>query len=200
MAYLDSYRMASRYSASDGLKMISTPSTIRKAMPQDAPEIWRLFLQLHRENGLFTIAPAKVTSFMDRALHPERIPHWDLGPRAQIGVIGPPGRLEAVVFVLIAQFWYSEDFHLEELLVFVDPECRKSGHAVACVRWMKNLSDQLKIPLLTGIISKERTAAKIRLYDRMLPRIGAFYFYPKDDAELTKPESVMGEIKSRKVA
>jgi hypothetical protein len=180
--------------------MTTTPSTIRKAIPQDAPEIWRMFLQLHRENGLFEIDPQKVTNFMDRAIHPERIPNWDTGPRAQIGVIGPPGKLEAVVFVLIAQFWYSSEYHLEELLVYVDPECRKSRHAIACVTWMKALSDQLQIPLLTGIISKDRTAAKIRLYDRMLPRIGAFYFYPKEDEELVKPESVMGEIKRRKVA
>ncbi len=176
---------------------MTAPSTIRKATPMDAPEIWRLFLQLHRENGLFTIAPFKVTEFMDRALHSERIPSYDTGPRAQIGVIGQPGRLEAVVFVLIAQFWYSSEYHLEELLVYVDPECRKSRHAVTCINWMKNLSDQLGIPLLTGIISKERTAAKIRLYDRMLPRIGAFYLYPKDDIELVKPESVMGEPSKR---
>ena len=137
---------------------------------------------------------------MDRALHPERISPLDTGVRAQIGVIGPPGKLEAVVFVLIAQFWYSSDYHLEELLVYVDPECRKSRHAVTCLTWMKSLADQLGIPLLTGIISKDRTAAKIRLYDRMLPRIGAFYLYPRDDAELVKPESVMGEPKRLKVA
>jgi len=177
--------------------MSSTPSIIRKATPFDAPEIWRLFLQLHRENGLFTIAPFKVTEFMDRALHSERIPSYDTGPRAQIGVIGPQGRLEAVVFVLIAQFWYSSEYHLEELLVYVDPECRKSRHAIACISWMKSLSDELEIPLLTGIISKERTAAKIRLYDRMLPRIGAFYFYGSTDMELVKPESVMGEPPKR---
>lgn len=181
--------------------MTATPSTIRKATPWDAPEIWRLFLQLHRENGLFTLDPGKVTSFMDRAIHPERIPSWDTGPRAQIGVIGPQGKLEAVVFVLISAFWYSSDYHLEELLVYVDPECRKSRHAVACIGWMKALSDQLKIPLITGIISKERTASKIRLYDRQLPRIGAFYMYPKEDMELVKPESVMGETpKKLKVA
>lgn len=181
--------------------MTATLSVVRKATPFDAPEIWRLFLQTHRENALFGLAPHKVTSFMDRALHPERISHLDTGPRAQIGVIGPQGRLEAVVLILISSFWYSEELHLEELLVYVDPECRRSHHAKACVTWMKGLSDELKIPLLTGIISKDRTAAKIRLYDRMLPRIGAFYFYPKIDAELIKPESVMGEEpKRRKVA
>lgn len=169
-----------------------TISSVRKATPFDAPEIWRLFLQTHRENGLFTIAPQKVTALMDRALHPERIHPHDTGPRAQIGVIGSQGRLEAVVFILISSFWYSEELHLEELLVYVDPEYRASNHANACVDWMKGLADALHIPLLTGIISKERTAAKIRLYDRKLPRIGAFYFYPEDPAlELTKPASIM---------
>ena len=180
--------------------MTSTPSVVRKANPFDAPEIWRLFLQTHRENSLFSLAPQKVTNFMDRALHPERIPSYDTGPRAQIGVIGNHGCLEAVAFVLLSSFWYSDEIHLEELLVYVDPECRRSHHAKACVGWMKGLSDELKVPLLTGIISKDRTAAKIRLYDRMLPRIGAFYFYPKTDMELVKPESVMGEVKKPKVA
>ena len=180
-------------------RMTKTPSTVRKATPFDAPEIWRLFLQTHHENGLFSLAPSKVTEFMDRAIHPERIPSWDTGPRAQIGVIGPQGRLEGVVFVLISSFWYSSDLHLEELLVYVDPECRKSGHAVAMLKWMKGLADALQIPLLTGIISKTRTAAKIRLYDRQLPRIGAFYLYPKTDTELVKPESVMGETKKLRV-
>jgi len=172
-------------------------STIRKATPYDAPEIWRLFLQIHRENGLFTIDPSKVTGVLDRALHPERIPAWDTGPRAQIGVIGPQGKLEAIVLMMIAQYWYTSEYHLEELLVYVDPECRKSRHAIVCIDWMKKLADELKIPLMTGIISKDRTAAKIRLYDRQLPRIGAFYLYPRTDIELTKPESVMGEPPKR---
>lgn len=184
--------------------MTNTPSVVRKAIPMDAPEIWRLFLQTHRENGLFTLAPHKVTGFMDRALHPELISKNDTNPRAQIGVVGAFGRLEAVVFVLLSSFWYSEDIHLEELLVYVDPECRSSNHARACVDWMKGLSDELKVPLLTGIISKHRTAAKIRLYDRLLPRIGAFYFYPLEEgSELTKPETAMGDprdIKRRNAA
>lgn len=180
---------------------MSSPSIVRVAGPFDAPEIWRLFLQVHRENGLFALDPSKVTLMMDRALHPERIHPADTGPRAQIGVIGPQGKLEAIAFVLISSFWYSSDLHLEELLVFVDPECRATNHAKSCVTWMKGLADSLSIPLLTGIISKERTAAKIRLYDRMLPRIGAFYFYPQEDEEIVKPKSIMnGPRDGRKVA
>lgn len=177
------------------------PSKVRIAKPYDAPEIWRLFLQTHRENGLFRLSPSKVTTLMDRALHPELIHPLDTAPRAQIGVVGNPGKLEAVVFLLISSFWYSEELHLEELLVYVDPECRNSGHANACLDWMKGIADQLKIPLLTGIISKDRTAAKIRLYDRKLPRVGAFYFYPEDPAlDLTKPVTIMnGPRDPRKV-
>lgn len=178
------------------------PSQVRKALPIDAPEIWRLFLQVHRENGLFKLSPSKVTTFMDRALHPELISPLDTGHRCQIGVIGQPGKLEGIAFVMLGTFWYSDEYHLEELLVYVDPECRQSGHAVALVQWMKGLSDTLQVPLLTGIISKERTTAKIRLYDRMLPRIGAFYFYPEDPAqELTKPKTIMnGPRDGRKAA
>jgi hypothetical protein len=178
-----------------------TPSIVRMARPYDAPEIWRLFLQVHRENGLFTLAPHKVTAMMDRALHPELIHPHDTGPRAQIAVIGSPGKLEAIIFVLISSMWYSDDLHLEELMVYVDPECRQSGHAKACVDWMKSLADSLSLRLLTGIISKDRTAAKIRLYDRYLPRIGAFYLYPQDDEELVKPKTVMnGPKDGRKAA
>jgi hypothetical protein len=142
---------------------------------------------------MFTIAPGKVTHLMDRALHPELIPPHDTGPRAQIGVIGPPGRLEAVVFILISSFWYSDELHLEELLLYVDPECRASRHANALLEWMKGLADSLKIPLLTGIISTTRTEHKIRLYDRKLPRVGAFFFYPLDMAkiEMVRPQNVM---------
>lgn len=166
--------------------MSATPSIVRKATPDDTPEIWRLFLQGHRENGAFTLSPQKVEFFMTRALHPERIAATDTGLRGQIAVIGPPGRLEAIVFVVIGSFWYSDEYHLEELLVYVDPECRRSEHAKQCIEWMKRTADNLGLKLLTGIISKDRTAAKIKLYDRYLPRIGAFYLYPMDNPELKR--------------
>ena len=93
-------------------------------------------------------------------------------------MIGPVGKLEAIAFIIISQFWYSEAYHIEELTVFVEPESRKSEHAKVMIDWMKKTADELGIPLLTGIMSTERTEAKVRLYDRQLPRIGSFYLYP----------------------
>lgn len=162
------------------------PSVVRKAIPADMPEIWRLFLMAHRENGVFKLSPQKVDYFLNRALHPDQIALNDGGPRGEIAVIGTPGKLEAIVFLILGSFWYSEEIHLEELLVYVDPECRVSGHAKACIEWMKAQADDLGVHLLTGIISRDRTQAKIKLYDRHLPRIGAFYLYPLDAADVKK--------------
>lgn len=153
-------------------------SIVRVARAEDHREIWRLFLQGHRENGMFELAPEKVDWFLARALRPELIPQWDTGPRGVVGVIGSVGALEALCFVTIGTYWYSHQRHLEEFIVYVDPECRKSNHARSLVNWMKEQSDKTTLPLVTGIISNQRTEAKVRLYERLgLPRVGAFFLY-----------------------
>lgn len=152
-------------------------SIVRIAGPEDHQEIWRLFLQGHKENGIFTLAPEKVQWFMTRALAPHLIPPGDTGPRGVIGVIGPVGSLEGLVFVTIGEFWYSNDKHIEEFIVYVDPECRKSGHAHALIDWMKEQVERTGLPLMTGIMSNDRTEAKCRLYRRVLPKIGEFFLY-----------------------
>lgn len=164
----------------------ASPSIVRKAIAADIPEIWRLFLMAHRENGVFNLAPNKVDYFLNRAIYPDQVMSNDTGPRGQIAVIGSPGRLEAIVFIILGSFWYSDEIHLEELLVYVDPEYRVSEHAKNCIDWMKRTADGLDVKLLTGIISKDRTQAKMRLYDRYLPRIGAFYLYPIGDTDVKR--------------
>lgn len=155
-------------------------SHVRVAVPADRQEIWRLFLQGHRENGMFTLSPAKVDWWLSRMLEPEKLPAWDTGPRGAIGVIGDVGKLEALVFVTFGSYWYSDQRHLEEFIVYVDPECRHSGHAKALINWMKQQSELTGLPLVTGIISNHRTEAKVRLYERLLPKAGAFFlFNPK---------------------
>lgn len=157
-------------------------SVVRVGKPEDRTEIWRLFLSGHRENGQFSLAPEKVDWFLSRALQPEMIPSWDTGPRGVVGVIGDVGQLEALVMIFISTFWYSHDRHLEEHLVYVDPECRRSFHARALIKWMKEQSDKTGLPLVTGVISNERTKAKIDLYGRMLPKCGEFFLWRPDRA------------------
>lgn len=156
---------------------MTAPSVVRIARAEDHMEVWRLFLQGYKENGQFTLAPEKVEWFMQRALNPHLIPDWDTGPRGVIGVIGDVGRLEALVFVCLGCFWYTYDRHIEEYIVYVDPECRRSFHARAMIKWMKEQQHRTKLPLLTGVISNTRTQAKIDLYGRMLPKAGEFFLY-----------------------
>lgn len=155
---------------------MTSPSVVRIATPEDGQEIWRLFLQGHKENGIFTLAPEKVQWFLNRVLYPETIPIGDTGPRGVIGVIGPVGSLEALVFLTIGSYWYSDDLHLEEYIIYTDPEHRKSHHVQALIAWMKNQVELTGLPLVTGIISNVRTEAKCRLYRRMLPKIGEFFY------------------------
>jgi len=155
---------------------MTSPSVVRLALPEDATEIWRLFLQGHNENGLFTLAPEKVQWFLARVLRPDLIFEGDTGPRGVIGVIGPVGKLEALVFLMLGSYWYTNDMHLEEYLIYTDPEHRKSHHVQALVQWMKDQVTTTGLPLLTGIISNVRTEAKCRLYRRMLPKVGEFFF------------------------
>lgn len=155
---------------------MSALSVVRTAKPEDNQEIWRLFLQGHKENGLFSLAPEKVDWLLNRILRPDLIPLGDTGTRGAIGVIGPVGALEGLVLVTLGSYWYSFDMHLEEYIVYVDPECRKSTHAEALVQWMKDQVEITKLPLVTGIISNYRTEAKCRLYRRMLPKVGEFFY------------------------
>ena len=162
---------------------MTSPSVVRLAIPEDSQEVWRLFLQGHNENGLFTLAPEKVQWFLTRVLMPELIAQGDTGPRGVIGVIGPVGKLEALVFLMLGSYWYTNDMHLEEYLIYTDPEHRKSHHVQALVQWMKDQVTTTGLPLLTGIISNVRTEAKCRLYRRMLPKVGEFFFVgPKGSA------------------
>lgn len=156
---------------------MACPSVVRIARPEDRQEIWRLFLSGHNENGQFSLAPEKVDWFVNRALWPDMIPPWDTGPRGAIGVIGDIGKLEGLVFLTIGTFWYSHDKHLEEFLVYVDPECRKSFHARALINWMKQQSDKSGLALFTGVVSNIRTESKVNLYSRMVPKVGAFFLY-----------------------
>jgi GNAT superfamily N-acetyltransferase len=165
---------------------MSSFSTVRIATAADHQEIWRLFLMGHNENGLFPLAPDKVEFFIQRVLHPELIPSGDTGPRGVIGVIGQAGALEGLVFLTIGTYWYTYAKNIEEFIVYVDPEHRRTNHAQALVGWMKQQVEITKLPLITGIISNTRTEAKCRLYRRMLPKIGEFFFVgPKGNNAVT---------------
>lgn len=132
-------------------------------------EAMRLCRELHKENGLFSLNEDKVRATLQKAFYRQG---------GILGIIGTPTKIEAMICMIISSFWYSDDPHLEELFVFVRQEHRKSKHAVELIRFAKWARAEGKIPLVIGVISDERTAGKVRLYQRELGRpIGNFFIY-----------------------
>lgn len=163
---------------------MSAPSVVRSATPDDKPEVWRLLKLHHAENALFPLSERKVEFYVDRALHPENIPANDTGPRGIVGTIGKVGALEGMVMLVLGSPWYTDSIAMDDCVNFVDPAHRNSNHAHALIDYSKRLVDQVRVgnpefSMLMGIVSTERTAAKVRLYSRQLEPIGAFFMYPR---------------------
>jgi len=154
---------------------------VRIAGPADYQECWRLLLQAFNENAMMSLAPDKVSWFLARCLDPQSIPLGDTETRGVIGVIGEPGALVGLAFLTIGELWYSHDKNIEEFLVFVDPEHRRSNNIDLLHQWMKDQVEVTGIPLISGIISNNRTEAKCRLYRRRFQKMGEFFIhFPKN--------------------
>lgn len=144
--------------------------TVRIATRADEPKIMALCRDLHTENALLPMSEDRVREALDRAFAN------DGGIIGVIGNVGEP--LRGMIFVTIGQLWYSNEWVLEELFSYVPPEHRRSTYAQDLIDFAKRQADELRLKLMIGILSNERTEAKVRLYTRKLgPPAGAYFVY-----------------------
>ena len=154
---------------------------IRPALSEEIDELLAMCRKLHEENGIGSeLDETKVKAILTRGMK---------GSLTYIGVIGSEGRMEGSICLEIEPSWYgAQEFWLAERWNFVLPEYRKSDNAKQLIKFAKWLSDELSdesisrghppIPLMIGILSNQRTEAKIRLYRRELGEpAGAFFLY-----------------------
>ena len=127
---------------------------VRRATPQDEEEMMALCRMLHLENGLFEMDEERVRGILQRGIVPNG--------GGIVGVIGEPGKIEAIISIIISQMWYSSAWVLEELFSYVHPDHRKTNNAKHLISFAKKCSDEIGIPLLIGVISNDRTEAKVR--------------------------------------
>lgn len=132
--------------------------------------------ELHAENAMFSMNEEKVTAMLEKAFNKQG---------AIIGALGPTGSIEGAIFMLISSFWYTSDFCLEELFSYVRPEFRRSTNAKELINFGKRCSDELGIPLVIGVVSNERTKAKVGLYQRQLSDPCGAYFLHRPAGALT---------------
>jgi len=161
-----------------------TISPVRKANRGDEDELMAMCRVLHAENGIFTMNEDKVRGYLRRAFD---------NKGAIIGALGLPGKIEGSIYLLISNFWYSDDWHLEELWNHVLPQYRRSTNAKELINFAKRCADQLQIPLVIGVVSNERTEAKVRLYERQLSKPkGAFFVYPPATQAVSQAQRAAG--------
>lgn len=143
---------------------------VRLANRGDFEAIYSLLEILHAENGMFRMDPVKVREQLD-LMFSERNPGF-------IGVIDGEKGLEASIGMVMDTWWYTSQFALNERWNFVHPDHRKTTHAKRLLEFSKWVSECIGVPVLMGIISTERTEAKIRLLRRQMGEpIGAFFSY-----------------------
>lgn len=152
--------------------MTITTIPVRKARPSDRATVLSICEQNWQENGQFGLSMRKVEVMVDKAFNNEG---------CIIGAVGQGKNIEGIIMLLIAQFWYTDDWCLEEIMNYVLPEHRRSTHAKDMISFAKRCSDEIQIPLVIGVVSNERTKAKIELYRRQLgDPCGGYFLYPRN--------------------
>ena len=142
---------------------------VRLAEPEDIPEIMRLFREYLAENDVLRFSEDKIISIL--ALHYNK-------NGGIIGVIGDVGqRLKGAVVLVIQQSWFSDEYQLQELSLYVSQDQRKSNYAKQLMIFAKKASQVLDLELRVGVWSSDRTEAKINLYKRQFNHRGAFFSY-----------------------
>jgi hypothetical protein len=162
---------------------MTEPVKVRYGNPNDIYGMMDLAKLCTQENGLLKPSILKILGEIWSSLHHDH---------GLVGVIGAPDApLEAAILLRIDTMPYSDENVLAERAIFVHPDFRsaKGGRASRLCEFAKQTSDALDLPLLIGVLSSERAAGKVRLYERHFGEpSGAYWLYhgttgsPKQEA------------------
>jgi hypothetical protein len=141
---------------------------VRLAVPEDLPGLLELMRVACREDAQHEMDEQKVLAMLMRHYNKQG---------AMLAVIGEIGEPVAYCLSVLDELWYSREWQLLELSLFVSPLHRKSTYAKQLMQFMKSASEGLKLDLTIGVFSNARTEAKIRLYQRQFPQVGAYFCF-----------------------
>lgn len=152
------------------------PLSVRIARPSEEERLFKTLMLAGEENAMAGVSEPKVRAMLQRCRSPEP-------GQPRYGVIGvidaPKGGIAATVGLVTGQWWYTEEWHCEEVWSFVHPDHRrdKANHAKDLIQFSKWWGEQLGWPVLMGVMSNVRTLGKIRLYAREIPLVGALFLH-----------------------
>lgn len=145
---------------------------IRIGTTADMHECMELALTACAENAFLNFAPDKLAQEMWSALS---LHHGIVGLIGRRG-----GKPEGIVLLRTGAMWYSNSPVVEEKAIFIHPDFRaaKGGRGRQLCEFSKSVSRKLGLPLLIGVLSNNRTEAKVRMYERIFGKpAGVFFLY-----------------------
>lgn len=148
--------------------MTPRPQNVRIAVSGDEDRLMKIFRISHEDNAIAPMSEEKVMKTIKHALNREG---------SFIGIIDGAKEIEGVICATLAQMWYSDAWHYDELVNFVHPDYRKSNHAKNLMDFAKWMTEQTNVPLHIGILTAKRLDAKVRLYQRQFKMGGAVFYH-----------------------
>lgn len=157
------------------------PTNVRIAIPRDEDQIYTVLSEgLFIENSTSGLSERKSREWIRGALAGQNY--------GIIGVIEENGEIAACIGLNLCAYWYSDDWHVEELWNFVAKPYRnhrsqdgsksiRSFYATDLIDFAKWYSEYMQLFLMIGIITTKKMEAKCRLYSRILQPVGQFFIH-----------------------
>lgn len=154
--------------------------SVRLAKAEDYESLLDLCAMAHAESGLYPYAPELVDDIVRPVLHGEKT-----AVPTVIGVCGPPGDLHASMCLMATKAYYTHFYGFRDLWCFVHPDHRRSTHHKDLLEWAKGVAERMSLTLMSGVVSTDRTEAKLRLYRRQFGQpVGGYYFWYKPSTSI----------------
>jgi hypothetical protein len=145
---------------------------VRTGVPEDVHEIMSMASDAFPEMCIVTPDNTRILELVWSALNQD---HGICGV-----LTNEAGKIEGGIILKIGKLWYSNADVLEDKILFIHKDYRKSGggRARRLCEYAKTVSNELKMPLLVGVFSNNRTEGKVRLYERQFGKmVGGFFLY-----------------------
>jgi predicted N-acetyltransferase YhbS len=139
-------------------------STIRLATADDLPAVFGLLRLMAEETALQRVSFAKVVAQIESCLE-----------RGVILLACEEDQVVGSVGLLVAQHWYTDDWHLGEQWTFVHPDHRRSRHARNLLAAAVETGKEIGLPLVMGVFTTKQTEGKCKLFARHLKTVGQIF-------------------------
>jgi len=116
-------------------------------------KIYDLLMLMYEETGIASLSKAKVANEIDRLMDE--------------GVIFVAREGESIVATMgvgPSQFWYSDDWHIQDSWLFVKKGYRRSRHALVIMKAVKKFAKSAHLPLAVGVFAPKGVERKNKLF------------------------------------